>query len=117
VSRERGSVTVVVLVLGLLIVTASVAVVARGIAVIGRHEAQAGADLAALAGADRVLEGSAAACAAAGTIARRNGATLVSCTVAGDVVEIEVTRSVRVTGIGTWSVGRRARAGPAGETP
>jgi secretion/DNA translocation related TadE-like protein len=117
VNRERGSVTIIVLVLGLLILTASAAVAARGGAVIGRHRAQTAADMAALAGAGRALEGSSAACAAAATVARRNGATLASCVVSGDVVEVEVSSSVHIVRLGTWPVSRRARAGPAREPP
>ena len=116
-SGERGSVTMVVLVLGLLIATTAAAVTTRGVAVIDRHRTQAAADLAALAGAGRAIEGGAAACAAAAAIARRNGAVLASCTVSGEVVDIEVTSVVRIARLGGWTVVRRARAGPAREPP
>jgi secretion/DNA translocation related TadE-like protein len=113
VNGERGGVTIIVLALGFLITTAAVVVTTRGVAVIDRHRTQAAADLAALAGAGRVIEGSEAACAAAATISRRNGALLASCRVSGDVVDVEVRAAVRFGRLGPWTVVRRARAGPA----
>lgn len=108
---ESGVVTIGgVAVIGLLTLVAVVgfAVVAL---VAGHRRAQAGADLAALAGAGTLRDGG-DPCAAAGRIARRNGAELVSCAVRDRDVRVVV--EVRLSGL----LGRdhalrgRAVAGP-----
>lgn len=95
----------------LLLVGAALGVV--GAVFVAHRTAQSAADLAALAGAD-ALQVSGDACAAAATIADRNGATLESCEIAGE----DVTVTVRVEGP-RW-LGQpgdpvaAARAGPTG---
>lgn len=87
-----------------------------GAVLLARHRAENAADLAALAGAAVVLDGSDRACATAGEIARANGAELVSCH--QESLDVRVQARVRVragplTGLATG----RARAGPvAGAT-
>ncbi|MDL4818222.1 Rv3654c family TadE-like protein [Actinomadura opuntiae] len=80
-----------------------------------RHRGDAAADLAALAGAARVPDGSAAACGAAREIARRSGARMARCAVRGEIVEVSVTVALRApVGDGAVRIESRARAGPAG---
>ncbi|AKS31022.1 Rv3654c family TadE-like protein [Mycolicibacterium goodii] len=85
-----------------------------GAAVVARHRAQAGADLAALAGADVVAEGPAAACERAVQVARRMRGGVTSCR----VEDLDVILTVEVAvGLGRWDVGparASARAGPVG---
>lgn len=87
----------------------------------GRHRAEAAADLGALAGALRTVDGETVACAYAARVARRMDARLLSCRVVGwDVlVAVEVIPTI-VPGTvlstlppGMGVVHGRARAGPA----
>ncbi|TDC58687.1 hypothetical protein E1200_32980, partial [Actinomadura sp. GC306] len=81
-----------------------------------RHRADAAADMAALAGAARVAEGTGGACASAERIAAESGARLARCRLQGDEVEVSVTVDIVVPmGIGAVSVLSRARAGPVGQ--
>ena len=59
-------------------------VLALGHAVVARHRAAGGADLAALAAADHWAEGTTAACARAERVAGAQGTRLVRCAVVGD---------------------------------
>lgn len=87
-----------------------------------RSKAAGAADLAALAGANYVLESTERACSVASEIAARNGAGLASCTVEG--LDITVETQVAATGISArmaaWvgvelpAVRHRARAGFTG---
>lgn len=94
----------------LLLLTGSGVVV--GSAVIGRHRAQAAADLAALAAAGRVATGRESACGTANALATTMRATVVTCVV--EELDVVVTVEVRVA-LGRWA-GRMAtasaRAGP-----
>ena len=54
---DRGSATVWLLALSLIVGLAAAAGVVRGVAVVARHRAETAADLAALAGARRAFEG------------------------------------------------------------
>jgi secretion/DNA translocation related TadE-like protein len=83
-----------------------------GAAVVARHRATAAADLAALAGAVRALQG-ADACGTAADVARGNAAELTSCEVRdGGVVEVAVSVPVRLGRLGVFPATARARAGP-----
>ncbi|MBT3163498.1 flp pilus-assembly TadE/G-like family protein [Streptomyces sp. Vc74B-19] len=84
-------------------------VLALGHAVVVRHRAAGGADLAALAAADHWMQGAAAACARADRVARAQDARLVRCVVTGEVSDVSVA-----SGRGPFTVEVRARAGPAG---
>ena len=112
-ARERGSATVWVLAVGLLIVVVALASAAAGAGAVARHRAQSAADLGALAGAIRALDGAGTACAHARTIVAANGARLVACRLDGFdvIVSAEVVPSgvAAVAGVATAS----ARAGPA----
>lgn len=83
-----------------------------GAAVIARHRAQAAADLAALAAANRLSAGADAACGQASTIAAAMHTTVARCVV--DELDVVVTVDARVA-LGRWGVGPAraiARAGP-----
>ncbi|BCB86430.1 Rv3654c family TadE-like protein [Phytohabitans suffuscus] len=109
---DRGAATVMVLALGLALVGLGAAGAAVGAARVARHEARAAADLGALAGAMRILEGPDAACARAGELVSRNGGRLAACTVEGldlvVAVEVDVAPLPGVTGTARAA----ARAGP-----
>ena len=107
---DRGSATVWAAgAMALVWLTASVAF-AHGAAVTGRHRAETAADLAALAAAVHVLTGD--ACTVAAEVAGRNGGVLSGCRIAGEDVEVEVRRPVRVAGAGVHTAVARSRAGP-----
>jgi secretion/DNA translocation related TadE-like protein len=126
--RDAGSASLWALSLTMVLWVCVAAVVLAGGAVIARHRAATAADMAALAGASVVGRsamagestgdpgGGSRACAAANAIALANDATVTSCQVVGQVVD--VTTSVRVpalrvlTDLGLDSVSARARAGP-----
>lgn len=108
--RGAGTVLVLAVVLVVMVVVQAVAVLAAGQT--ARHRAAAAADLAALAGAQRLSFGAGDPCADAGRIARANGAALRDCVVDGTEVEVQVR--VEVTSALPWlpAQDRRARAGP-----
>ncbi|CAL9478864.1 hypothetical protein C1708_15065 [Streptomyces sp. DH-12] len=83
-------------------------VLALGHAVVVRHRAAGGADLAALAAADHWTRGAAQACARADRVARAQGARLVRCVMTGEVSDVSVA-----SGTGPFTAEVRARAGPA----
>ncbi|MFJ4617352.1 Rv3654c family TadE-like protein [Streptomyces sp. NPDC088812] len=106
---DRGSATVWTLgAIAVLCVVFGV-VLALGQAVLARHRAAGGADLAALAAADHWTHGAAAACAHAERVARAQGARLVRCAVVGEVSDVTAA-----AGRGPFAAEVRARAGPPG---
>ncbi|MFD0316446.1 Rv3654c family TadE-like protein [Streptomyces flavalbus] len=107
--RDRGSATVwSVCLVAVLCVVFGVAL-ALGQAVVARHRAAGGADLAALAAADHWTEGTTAACALADRVARGQGTRLVRCAIVGETSEVTAA-----SGAGPFRAEVRARAGPAG---
>ncbi|MFC8520203.1 Rv3654c family TadE-like protein [Streptomyces sp. NPDC057257] len=84
-------------------------VLALGQAVVVRHRAAGGADLAALAAADHWADGSTAACARADRVAQAQGVRLVRCVVVGEISDVTAA-----SGRGPFAAEVRARAGPAG---
>ncbi|MGL6236983.1 MAG: Rv3654c family TadE-like protein [Segniliparus sp.] len=84
-----------------------------GAAVSARHRAQAAADLAALAGAYRALDGEAAACAAARAFAGRSAGRLVSCQTVDLDVLVVVEVDTAAPGFASGPARATARAGPA----
>ncbi|MEU5347331.1 MULTISPECIES: Rv3654c family TadE-like protein [unclassified Streptomyces] len=108
-ASDRGSATVWTV--GAIAVLCVVfgAVLAMGQAVVIRHRAGGAADLAALAAADRWMEGGAAACGQAERVARAQGTRVVRCAVQGEVSDVTVA-----AGRGPLTAEVRARAGPAG---
>ncbi|MEU3662259.1 Rv3654c family TadE-like protein [Streptomyces sp. NPDC032940] len=95
-----GAIAVLCLVFGI--------VLALGQAVVARHRAAGGADLAALAAADHWALGGTAACARADRIARAQDTRLVRCVLTGQVSDVTAT-----SGRGPFRAEVRARAGPA----
>ncbi|MDO0926484.1 flp pilus-assembly TadE/G-like family protein [Streptomyces sp. TG1A-8] len=109
---DRGSATVWSLgVIAVLCVVFGV-VLALGQAVVVRHRAAGGADLAALAGADHWSEGATGACARAQRVARAQKGRLVRCSLVGEVSDVTVA-----SGRGPFEARVRARAGPPGPAP
>ncbi|KMS67702.1 hypothetical protein ACM01_41790 [Streptomyces viridochromogenes] len=96
-----GAITVLCVVFGV--------VLALGHAVVTRHRAAGGADLAALAAADHWAEGDTAACGRAERVARAQGVRLARCVLVGEVSDVTVA-----SGRGPFTAEVRARAGPAG---
>jgi secretion/DNA translocation related TadE-like protein len=104
---DRGSATVWSLgAIAVLCVVFGV-VLGLGQAVVVRHRAAGGADMAALAAADHWAEGAAGACARAGRVARAQGARLTRCVIVGDVSDVSAA-----SGGGPFTAEVRARAGP-----
>jgi secretion/DNA translocation related TadE-like protein len=117
--RDDGSGTVWVLGLAGMILAAGIVALGWAGAVGARHRAEGAADLAALAGAGRALEGTSAACGEAGRVAARNGARLRDCGVDGLVVDVVVEvalgdagASGSLSGLLPRTASARARAGP-----
>lgn len=109
---DRGSATVWSL--GAMAVLCAVfgAVLALGQAVVVRHRAAGGADLAALAAAAHWEEGGAAACARAGRVATAQGVRLVRCAIVGETSDVTAA-----SGRGPFAAEARARAGPGEPVP
>lgn len=93
---------------GMVLCAVFAAVLGLGQAVAARHRAGGAADLAALAAADRALDGQTRACAAARRVAGAQGVRLVRCAVVGEVADVSVTAR-----LGPYtSPDVRSRAGP-----
>lgn len=107
--ETRGSATVLAVVLLVVLGLAGALAAGLGGVLVAKRRAASAADLAALAGAAAVQRGD-PGCAAAAATVRDNRARVVSCQVAGEVVEVEV--SVPVHALGIADVQDRARAGP-----
>jgi secretion/DNA translocation related TadE-like protein len=112
---DRGSASIWVLSCCALTLVIAAVVTLRGLAVLGRHRVEAGADLAALAAAAQIGV-SDRECAAARRIASANGSRLTSCRLAlrvdgrsGEVV-VAVAASIRLPLVGVRSVRATARA-------
>jgi len=116
ISGERGSASIWVLGFVAMIVAVTLVSIARGTAVLARHELESAADLTALAAAEQIGR-SGRPCDAAGRIAIANWAVLARCTTERDpsgrsgTVTVSVTRTVRLPLIGARQVTARARAG------
>lgn len=104
---DRGVATVWVAVTAAGLCTVFAVVLALGQVVAARHRAGGAADLAALAAADRALEGAVVACEAARRVALAQGAVLVRCAVHGDIADVTARY-----GFGPHEPAVRARAGP-----
>lgn len=122
--EQRGSTTVIALVLvGLLTSVALAGAVAGGV-LVGKRRAAAAADLAALAAAETLgpggpasvglSSGEGAACAQAALVSRANAARLTTCRVEAPEVFVQVAVDVRSPWGSTWPVPGSARAGPVG---
>ncbi|MFD5543017.1 Rv3654c family TadE-like protein [Streptomyces sp. NPDC127079] len=87
-------------------------VLGLGQAVVARHRAAGGADMAALAAADHWAEGTVAACARADRVAGAQGSRLTRCVLTGDVSDVTAA-----SGAGPFAAEVRARAGPPATHP
>lgn len=111
---ERGSASILAMVMAGLVVVGAVGLAWAVGAVAVRHQAHAGADLAALAGAQAHVIGG-PACPVAAEVARSNGARLVGCRTLGTAVwaQVETVRSITLLGREIPVLARRAAwAGP-----
>ncbi|MBD9725755.1 Rv3654c family TadE-like protein [Streptomyces caniscabiei] len=106
---DRGSATVWAV--GAIAVLCAVfgAVLAFGQAVVIRHQAEAAADLAALAAADHWMKGAEGACATAERVVQAQGGRLVRCAVEGEISDVTAA-----SGTVPFTAESRARAGPPG---
>ncbi|MEW2455580.1 Rv3654c family TadE-like protein [Streptomyces albus] len=109
---DRGSASVWAALAAVVLCGVFGAVLGYGQAVHVRHRAGAAADLAALAAADRALEGRTRACAAARQVARAQGASIVRCAVREEIADLDAQARW-----GPYTSRVRARAGPLGEAP
>ncbi len=112
-AAQDGFATLVVLGLAGALLAFGALLASLGAVAVARHRAAASADLAALAAAGHLLEGTDRACSVASTVARGQGATLLSCT--SDAVSVRVVAEVRPPGsLGRLGAARStARAGPS----
>jgi secretion/DNA translocation related TadE-like protein len=112
-ARDRGSVSLLMIVIGVVFVAALMAGIGLGGARVARHRAQNAADAGALAGAVWAVDGPPEACAVAARVVSANGARLVSCVVEG----LDVRVKVEVPVADGMPAGRAsARAGPVRDT-
>ena len=111
--RDRGSVTIWAAALAGLVWLGASAVAVYGLAVTGRHRAEAAADLAALAVAVHVPDGTGTACALGARMAVRNGGDVHDCRIVGTDVEVVVSTRIKLGELGVFTAVARARAGPA----
>lgn len=112
---DSGSMTVMVLgvIAGALVLAVLVGGLVRGVT--ARGQAQAAADLAALAAGEVAAGGGDAPCETGRRVAERNGAALVSCQI-GDGGMVNLATIVAVQPLPGWQQAGRAtsRAGPVG---
>lgn len=114
---DRGGASVLVLAMGFLLLAAGLGGAAVGAARIGRHQAQAAADLGALAGAIRAVEGEPVACDRAAALVAANQARVRSCRVDGlDVVVFAEVTVAPMPGLRRVALAG-ARAGPVASAP
>ncbi|MEU6279465.1 Rv3654c family TadE-like protein [Streptomyces sp. NPDC047028] len=109
---DRGSATVWGLGAVAVLCVVFGAVLALGQAVVVRHRAASGSDLAALAAADHWADGTTGACARAERVATAQGVRLLLCAVEGEIADVTAA-----SGRGPFTAEVRARAGPAGPVP
>jgi len=108
-TEDRGSASLWLLGVALAVLLLAGTVAMAGGLLVARHRAQSAADLSALAGAVRAVEGADAACAAAERIVRANGARMLACRVDG----LDVVITALVDGPSGWGAAKAsARAGP-----
>ena len=109
--RDAGVSTVfAAMSVAVLMVVAGIGIRLGGV-MIARERAETAADLGALAGAAKMLQGEGVACARAGAVVSINGGLMASCTVQGFDLLVEAE-------VATWggSASGRARAGPVETT-
>ncbi|WP_189278690.1 Rv3654c family TadE-like protein [Streptomyces atratus] len=110
--RDRGLATVWVAMTTATLCAVFAVVLALGQVMVARHRAGGAADLAALAAADRALQGPGEACGAAEEVAAAQGAVVVRCTVRGEIADVTARAS-----FGPYEPAVRSRAGPSAAAP
>jgi secretion/DNA translocation related TadE-like protein len=108
---QRGTATVLAVSVAGILLLVALALIALGGLVVAQRRAATAADLAALAGATAVQQGS-GGCDVAAELARRNGALLVSCRRRGSDLQLRVEVRVDLPIFRSVDVSARARAGP-----
>lgn len=119
--RDAGVATLLAVAVMLLTMVAGAVSVGMGELVAARAGASSAADLAALAGAAAITQGTAPACVAARRVAAQNDTALIACEVTGMDVEVTVQRrapsivraAARVAGRSAPALRVSARAGQA----
>ena len=109
---DRGSASLWLLALGLALFAAAGMGAAVGAARVASQRAQVAADLGALAGAARAIEGADAACARAAEFAARNGGQVTACALDGLTLQITVEVATTALPGGKRIAEASARAGP-----
>ncbi|MEV0351870.1 Rv3654c family TadE-like protein [Nonomuraea sp. NPDC050680] len=111
---DRGSATLWgVAFMGLLMAVAT-ALATVGSVRVARHHVHDAADLSALAAARLAILDPRAACDRARTVAARNGAHLLQCTLIGEIADVRTSLTITLPALGTRTLTGRARAGPSG---
>jgi secretion/DNA translocation related TadE-like protein len=110
--RDRGSATVLLLGWLLVIATVGAVLLAVGSVSLARRQAATGADLAALAGAMDRTGDPATACADAETFAQRNGTLIIACHAGDGAVEVTVAARLAPALRTFGRLAAVARAGP-----
>lgn len=114
---DRGSATIWVVMLVMLLTMVWVGLASVGAAVVARHRASAAADLAALAAASAAERAIPNPCAAAREIAEMHGGHVSGCRLDGLTADVVVTVDVAgVLAFGASAAGR-SRAGPGPDAP
>lgn len=108
---ERGSISVHAAWVAIVLVLAALVIVQATQLIRTRHATAAAADLAALAGSRASVSGE-DGCAAARSVARRNGARLIACRMDFDVATVTARISSQSWWGRRWSAEQRARAAP-----
>lgn len=110
--RDRGSGTVYAAALAgvLIVITAAAAIIGK--AHVAHRRAASAADLAALAAAQVLVDGSGDPCARATSVAGVNGAGVTACAIEGETVLITTSVPVDLGGLGLLDASASARAGP-----
>ncbi|WP_106348191.1 Rv3654c family TadE-like protein [Antricoccus suffuscus] len=114
---ERGSGTIWVVAMAMVLCVVALSVMLLGLAQTARHKANSAADLAALAAAQVLIDGTGSPCDVASGNAAANGARITSCAVDGEVVLIAVSVDVHLGRFGLGTATATARAGPVDLAP
>ena len=116
-ATDRGSGTIWIAAMAAILCVVASTVMLLGLAQTARHKANSAADLAALAAAQVLVDGTGSPCAVASGTAATNGARLASCAVAGEIVSVSISVDVRLGRFGLGTATATARAGPVDLAP
>lgn len=116
-TTDRGSGTIWVVAMAMVLCVVALSVMLLGLAQTARHKANSAADLAALAAAQVLVDGTGSPCDVASDNAAANGARLASCAVDGEIVSVSVSVEVHLGRFGLGTATATARAGPVELAP